>query len=68
MTENERQEEGWVCAALQNQASPVLALMVQMRLGEKMGAAWRGGAGTEGCEGVGLKGSEPRRLRQAGAQ
>lgn len=34
MTENERQEVGCVH---ENEASPVLALMVQMRLGEKMG-------------------------------
>lgn len=37
---------------LENEASPVLALMVQMRLGEKMGVV-RGGTGSEG-EGAGM--------------
>lgn len=44
MTENERQEVGCVH---QNEASPVLALMVQMRLGERMGGVC-GGTETEG--------------------
>lgn len=37
---------------LENEASPVLALMVQMRLGEKMGVVC-GGTGIEG-EGAGM--------------
>lgn len=60
MTENEREEVGCV---QKNEASPVLALMVQMRLGERMrvcvvteGERERG-SGDAGR--VGLKGFEP---------
>lgn len=49
MTENERQEVGCVH---KNEASPVLPLMVQMRLGERMGGIC-GGTETEG-ERVGM--------------
>lgn len=44
MTENEREEVGCVH---KNEASPVLALMVQMRLGERLGACRGAEAGGE---------------------
>ncbi len=47
MTENQREEVGWV---QKNEASPVLALMVQMRLGERMGERAVGLEGREDGE------------------